>query len=124
MFKDELTRLILGGEPTMLPLRLGQPAEAVAPAQKPAVSSGRWAVETYAFAWQRLCNAAWREELEDPIFRRAVERAIEDEQVMVDAPWPHSEDFRDYVRSWWLLAREHYRSPDDVPSDWIIEQRE
>jgi hypothetical protein len=89
--------------------------------------SGRWAVETYLSAWERLCDATWRKELEDPLFAQAVKLAIEDDHQPTppdEAPWPHREAWRDYIRSWWWPAREHYASPDDIELGWIIGQHE
>ncbi|HEY7581059.1 MAG TPA: hypothetical protein VH855_25985, partial [Acetobacteraceae bacterium] len=88
---------------------------------------GRWAVETYLSVWQRLCEATWRRELEDPLFARAVALAKEDGWFPMppeDAPWLRREAWRDVIRSWWFPARQHYASPDDIELNWIIEQHE
>jgi hypothetical protein len=86
---------------------------------------GRWAVETYLGAWERLCDTAWRRELEDPLFARAAALAVEDEHGPTeDAPWLEREAWRDIVRSWWFAARGHYASPDEIPLAWMLEQRE
>jgi hypothetical protein len=114
MSKDELT----GPDAAVLPV-LGL-SESTATAR---TRGGRWAVATYASAWRRACDALWREELADPLFQRAVALAIEDDPTIVDSVWPYSERWRDYIRSWWLAARVHYRGPDDIPIDWIMEQR-
>jgi len=114
MSKDDLT----GSDAVVLPV-LGL-AESRATAR---TAGGRWAVATYASAWRRACDALWREDLADPLFQRAVALAIEDDPTIVDSIWPYSERWRDYIRSWWLPARVHYRGADEIPIDWIMEQR-
>jgi hypothetical protein len=92
--------------------------------EKPA-PGGRWAVATYVTAWRRLCDAVWREELEDPLFRRAVE-LVEANQPGPgsDAHWLEHEVWRDCIRSWWFAGRDLYAGPADIPADWLVEERE
>jgi len=90
-----------------------------------AAPAGRWAVGTYVSAWRQLCDAVWLRELEDPLFRRAVELAIAD----TSGPWPdthwlHHEAWRNCIRSWWLPVRARYATPGDIPDDWLRGQRE
>lgn len=100
-------------------------SEAIAGAQGRPASCGRWAVGTYVTAWQRLCDAVWREELQDPFFRRAVELAEANQPGPApDAHWLDHEVWRDCIRSWWFAGRDLYATPADIPDDWLMEQRE
>jgi hypothetical protein len=86
---------------------------------------GRRAVGTYVMAWRKLCDAVWRQELEDPLFRRAVELAEAAQPGPgPDAHWLQREAWRDCIRSWWFSVRDHYARPAEIPGDWLIEQRE
>jgi hypothetical protein len=82
-------------------------------------------VETYVSAWRRVCDAVWQEELQDPLFRRAVE-LVEAGQPGPgpDAHWTRREAWRDCIRAWWFVSRDLYASPADIPEDWLTDQRE
>jgi hypothetical protein len=88
-------------------------------------ASGRNSVETYVTAWYRVCNALWQRELEDPLFRRAVE-LVEANQTEPgpDTHWLHREAWRGCIRAWWFSVRDCYASPAEIPQDWIVLQRE
>jgi hypothetical protein len=59
------------------------------------------------------------------MFRAAVDAAEADEAGPgADTDWVSRERWRDYIRSWWIAAQGYYRSPNEVPRDWIYDQRE
>jgi hypothetical protein len=91
----------------------------------PPAACARSAVGTYVRAWRQLCDAMWQDELEDPLFGRAVE-LVEAGQPGPgpDAPWLQREAWRDCIRSWWFSVRDCYASPAEIPQDWIVVQRE
>jgi hypothetical protein len=118
-----------------LPALEAETAEATAAPATPATagvaSAGRWAVDTYASAWRRLCEAVWCDELQDPMFSRAVELAGVDMPGLRDSGhWLGREGCRNEVRVLWHEARIEYRPhdavywhPDSIPADWVDRQR-
>jgi hypothetical protein len=88
-------------------------------------ASNRRALGTYVTVWRRLCDAVWREELDDPLFRRAVELVEANlPGPGPDAHWLQREAWRDCIRSWWFSVRDCYANPDEIPHDWLVAQRE
>jgi hypothetical protein len=90
-----------------------------------AAIAGRQSAGTYVLAFRKLCDAVWREELEDPLFRRAV-HLVEASQPGPgrDAHWLQREAWRDCIRSWWFSVRDCYANPAEIPHDWIVAERE
>jgi hypothetical protein len=88
-----------------------------------AAPGGRWVAGTYVSVWRQLCDAVWQQELEDPLFRRAVELAKAN-QLRPDVHWLQREAWRDCIRSWWSSVRDCYVDPTEIPHDWIVAQCE
>jgi hypothetical protein len=87
---------------------------------------GRSTLATYVAAWRKVCEAVWQEELEDLLFRKAVE-LVEAHQPGPEAHWLQRlqrEAWRDSIRFWWLSVRDCYSRPAEIPHDWLIDQRE
>jgi hypothetical protein len=88
-------------------------------------AGGRNEAATYVAVWRRLCDALWHEELEDPLFRRAVELVEANHpEPGADARWLQREAWRGSIRYWWFSVRDCYASPAEIPQGWMVAQRE
>jgi hypothetical protein len=108
----------------MLNSKLHSP-EGAGSARASSAARRRNTAETYVAAWRRVCDALWQLELEDPLFRRAVELVEANRPgLSPDTDWLLREAQRDRIRTWWFSVRDCYACPAEIPQDWIVMQRE